>query len=121
MFAIIGGSGLAKLVRARDAAAPRHAHAIRRASGALTFGSMAAGVVFLARHGYGHTIAPHEVNYRANMWALKARRCDGVVAVATVGGIAPKLGPGALALPRPDHRLHLGPRAARTSRAPARR
>jgi len=28
-------------------------------------------VAFLARHGYGHTIPPHQVNYRANLWALK--------------------------------------------------
>ncbi|MGZ8982144.1 MAG: S-methyl-5'-thioinosine phosphorylase, partial [Burkholderiaceae bacterium] len=42
---------------------------------------------------------PHEINYRANIWALKEIKVDGVVSVATVGGIRPDLGPGVLALP----------------------
>jgi 5'-methylthioadenosine phosphorylase len=69
-------------------------------SGAMTFGRLAdADVVFLARHGYGHTLAPHEINYRANIWALKELKVDGVVAIATVGGIRADLGPGSLVLP----------------------
>ena len=43
--------------------------------------------VFLARHGHGHTIPPHRVNYRANLWALKQRGATAVLAVASVGGI----------------------------------
>src|SRR5690349_20131640 len=58
-------------------------------SGALTFGRIGGGdVVFLARHGYGHTIAPHEVNYRANLWALKDAGALEVSSVASVGAIA---------------------------------
>jgi len=57
-------------------------------------------VVFLARHGYGHTIAPHEVNYRANLWALKQAGADAVVSVASVGGIRNDLWPGMILLPR---------------------
>ena len=69
-------------------------------SGAMTFGELAgAEVVFLARHGYGHTLAPHEINYRANIWALKELKVDGVIAVATVGGIHPDCVPGSLVLP----------------------
>jgi 5'-methylthioadenosine phosphorylase len=69
-------------------------------SGALTFGRIAGGdVVFLARHGYGHTIAPHEVNYRANLWALKDAGASAVVSVASVGGIGKDMGPGRLAVP----------------------
>jgi 5'-methylthioadenosine phosphorylase len=56
-------------------------------------------VIFLARHGYGHTIPPHEVNYRANLWALKEHGVDRVVSVATVGGIHPELIPGILVVP----------------------
>ena len=42
------------------------------ASGAISFGLMSGHeVAFLPRHGYGHTLAPHEINYRANIWALK--------------------------------------------------
>ena len=72
MLAIIGGSGLTQLgnmgsTRRKVARTP-----YGEPSGALTFGRIGScEVVFLARHGYGHTIAPHEVNYRANLWALK--------------------------------------------------
>jgi 5'-methylthioadenosine phosphorylase len=55
--------------------------------------------VFLARHGYGHTIPPHEVNYRANIWALHSEGVTRVVSVASVGGIRSDLPPGALAIP----------------------
>ena len=100
MYAIIGGSGLAKL-----SALDRPRRMVMRTrygepSGALTFGYLAGHeVVFLARHGYGHTIAPHDINYRANVWALKDLKVEGVVAVATVGAIRDDIGPGALVLP----------------------
>ena len=69
-------------------------------SGPLTFGHMGdKRVVFLARHGYGHTIPPHEVNYRANLWALHSLNLTRVVAVASVGGIRADLTPGTLAIP----------------------
>ena len=100
MYAIIGGSGLAKL-----AALERTRRQVMRTpygepSGALTFGTLGGvEVVFLARHGYGHTIAPHEINYRANIWALKTLAVQGVLAVATVGGVREAFGPGVLAVP----------------------
>jgi 5'-methylthioadenosine phosphorylase len=53
---------------------------------------------FLARHGHGHTIPPHRVNYRANLWALKEKGARAVVAVASVGGIC-DCQPGDLVLP----------------------
>jgi 5'-methylthioadenosine phosphorylase len=69
-------------------------------SGALTFGRIGArDVMFLARHGYGHTIAPHQVNYRANLWALKESGALEVVSVASVGSIRKDLWPGVLVLP----------------------
>lgn len=100
MYAIIGGSGLAKLTALE---APRR-QVMRtpfgEPSGALTFGRLAgADVVFLARHGYGHTLAPHEVNYRANIWALKELKAEAIISVATVGGIREDLGPGMLVVP----------------------
>jgi len=100
MFAIIGGSGLAKLSTLE---APRR-QVMRtpygEPSGALTFGRVAgAEVVFLARHGYGHTLAPHEINYRANLWALRELKVEGVMSVATVGGIRSDMGPGTLVVP----------------------
>lgn len=100
MLAIIGGSGLSKL----SSLDVDHREVVRtpygEPSGALLFGRISEHpVVFLARHGYGHTIPPHKVNYRANMWALKNAGVDGVVSVASVGGIRADMVPGALATP----------------------
>jgi len=100
LLAIIGGSGLTQLgsleVTQRKVARTPYGEP----SGALTFGRIArCDVVFLARHGYGHTIAPHEVNYRANVWALKDAGATEVVSVASVGGIRDDMAPGVLALP----------------------
>ena len=100
MLAIIGGSGLSQLSSMADMRPKVVRTPYGEPSGALTFGSIRGkDVVFLARHGYGHTIAPHEVNYRANLWALKEEKVAGVVSVASVGGIRKDLGPGTLLLP----------------------
>ncbi|MFT3804082.1 MAG: S-methyl-5'-thioinosine phosphorylase [Burkholderiaceae bacterium] len=100
MIAIIGGSGLARLA----GLANQRREVVRTPygdpSGPLTFGELEhVPIVFLARHGYGHTIAPHEINYRANVWALKRAGVDGIVSVATVGGIRADFGPGVLVVP----------------------
>jgi 5'-methylthioadenosine phosphorylase len=100
MLGIIGGTGLTQLANLQIT----HRRVARtpygEPSGALTFGRLCdQEVVFLARHGYGHTIPPHEVNYRANLWALKDHGVDRIVSVATVGGIQPELIPGTLVIP----------------------
>lgn len=100
MLAIIGGSGLTNL----PGLSITHRQVIRtpygEPSGPLTFGDLDGHpVVFLARHGHGHTIPPHLVNYRANIWALHAQKVSHVVSVATVGGINPDFPPGYLAVP----------------------
>jgi 5'-methylthioadenosine phosphorylase len=53
----------------------------------------------MARHGDGHSIAPHQVNYRANLWALKEKGAREIVSVAAVGGIRGDLGPGTIVVP----------------------
>jgi len=101
MLAIIGGSGLTQLSNLDIS----HREVVRtpygEPSGAVTFGRIGCqDVVFLARHGYGHTIPPHLVNYRANMWALaKGAGATAIVSVASVGGIRTDLGPGVVAIP----------------------
>jgi len=100
MFAIIGGSGLAKLSALESPRRRVMRTPYGEPSGALTFGRLAGSeVVFLARHGYGHTIAPHEINYRANMWLLRELGVDGIFALASVGGIHEDLAPGTLVIP----------------------
>lgn len=100
MLGIIGGSGLNRIA---ELEAPRRvamATPYGEPSAALTIGRLhGTEVVFLARHGDGHTIAPHRINYRANIWALHAQGVREVIAVATVGGICDALGPGALLVP----------------------
>lgn len=100
MLAIIGGTGLARLGGLQDARREIVRTPYGDPSCALTFGNIdGAPIVFLARHGYGHTIAPHEINYRANIWALQEVGVERVIAVATVGGIRGDCAPGALVVP----------------------
>ncbi|MET8359507.1 S-methyl-5'-thioadenosine phosphorylase [Micromonospora sp. NPDC005171] len=69
-------------------------------SDALSVGSLAGRpVVFLPRHGRRHTLPPHRINYRANLWALRARGVRQVLAPGAVGGLRPELGPGTLVVP----------------------
>lgn len=100
MLAIIGGTGLTRL----PGLTIDHRQVMRtpygEPSGPLTFGCLDGHpVLFLARHGHGHTIPPHLVNYRANIWSLAEQKVTHVVSVATVGGIDARLGPGALCVP----------------------
>jgi len=100
MLAIIGGSGLTQLSSLEVGRRKLARTPYGEPSGALTYGRIGStDVVFLARHGYGHTIAPHEVNYRANLWALKDAGASEVVSVASVGGIRKDVWPGTLLLP----------------------
>jgi 5'-methylthioadenosine phosphorylase len=100
MLAIIGGSGLTKLANLEVGRRKVSRTPYGDPSGALTFGRIGSeDVLFLARHGYGHTIAPHEVNYRANLWALKHAGAGAVVSVASVGGIRNDIWPGTIVLP----------------------
>jgi 5'-deoxy-5'-methylthioadenosine phosphorylase len=100
MLAIIGGSGLTQL---SNLDVSRH-QVVRtpygEPSGALTFGKICdQSAIFLARHGYGHRIPPHMVNYRANIWALREHGASGIVSVASVGGIRADLKPGEIVVP----------------------
>jgi 5'-deoxy-5'-methylthioadenosine phosphorylase len=99
MLAIIGGTGLTRLSTLQVAHREVARTPYGEPSSALLFGQIAGrDAVFLARHGYGHTIPPHRVNYRANLSALKTCGATAVVAVASVGGIAAHA-PGAIVLP----------------------
>jgi len=100
LLGIIGGTGLTQLSNLEVTRRQVVRTPYGDPSGALTFGKLnRREVVFIARHGYGHTIPPHEVNYRANIWALNAAGVERVVSVASVGGIRSDLPPGTLAIP----------------------
>ena len=100
MLAVIGGSGLSQLANLDVS----HREVLRtpygEPSGAVTFGQIGGRpVAFLARHGYGHTIPPHEVNYRANVWGLQQCGAKAIVSVASVGSIRADLKPGDIVVP----------------------
>jgi 5'-methylthioadenosine phosphorylase len=100
MLAIIGGTGLTQLTNLKIT----HRQVMRtpygEPSGPITFGTINRHeVMFIARHGYGHTIPPHEVNYRANLWALRDQGAQRVIAATSVGGIRSDLVPGTVAVP----------------------
>ena len=100
MLAIIGGSGLTQLANLEVVRREVMRTPYGDPSGAITHGTIGgAAVAFLARHGYGHTIPPHKVNYRANLWALSQLDVKYIVSVASVGGIRADLGPGTIAVP----------------------
>lgn len=99
-LAIIGGTGLTTLknleIKKREVMRTPYGEP----SGPLVHGQLCnKDVVFLPRHGQGHTIPPHMVNFRANIWALKETGVDSVIAVAAVGGIEAGLKPTMLAFP----------------------
>lgn len=100
MLAIIGGSGLAELSTLTETRRIAARTAFGEPSGPLTLGRIGKSeVLFLARHGDAHSIPPHQVNYRANVQALKDAGATQITAVATVGGIRAEFGPGALVVP----------------------
>lgn len=99
-LALIGGTGLYRLPGFEQV--ERHAldTPYGAPSDALVVGRVGkARVAFLARHGESHTIPPHRVNYRANIWALHRIGARRVIGVNAVGGIRDDMSPRALALP----------------------
>lgn len=100
MLAIIGGSGLPQLSNLSELRRVVVHTPYGEPSSALTYGAIrGVEVIFVARHGDGHTIPPHAINYRANIWALYQQGVKDVVAIASVGGIRPDLAPGTLVIP----------------------
>ena len=99
-LAIIGGTGLYELAELRDVEAHQPVTRYGAPSGPVRIGTLDGHrVAFLARHGEGHSVPPHQVNYRANLMALQALGARRVLALNTVGGITERFGPRALACP----------------------
>jgi len=100
VLAVIGGSGVYALDDLRSESSGRVETPYGRTSGAITIGEMdGRAVAFIARHGEDHSVAPHLVNYRANIEALRQCGATRVLAICTVGSIDPALLPGTFAVP----------------------
>lgn len=96
MLAIIGGTGYYSLLREGE-----------RIDIDTPYGGASVAVgkvgnkkaVFLPRHGYKHEIPPHRVNYRANIYAIKACKAKRIISINSAGSLSPKLPPGTIVLP----------------------
>ena len=100
MLAIIGGTGLYDLAGMETLERIDGDTPFGAASGPVARGRVGASpVLFLARHGAGHRLLPHEVNYRANIFALKRAGATAVLGVSAVGSLAEQIAPGDLAMP----------------------
>jgi 5'-methylthioinosine phosphorylase len=99
-LAVIGGSGLYQFPGLENASRRAMDTPYGPASGEVVLGDFAGKrLAFLARHGESHTLAPHRVNYRANLWALHALGARRVIGINAVGGIRADMGPRVLVVP----------------------
>ena len=99
-LAIIGGTGVYALGELADVETRQPDTSYGAPSGPIRIGTLEGKrVAFLARHGEGHALPPHKINYRANLAALKALGATRVLALNTVGGISERFGPRVLACP----------------------
>jgi 5'-methylthioinosine phosphorylase len=99
-LALIGGTGLYKFPGLQNAERAAVDTPYGHPSDAIVIGTVGASrIAFLARHGESHTIPPHRVNYRANLWALHHLGARRVLGVNAVGGIRHDMGPRVLAVP----------------------
>ena len=100
VYAIIGGTGLTELPGlVLDQAVPMETPYGAPSADVLRGTYAGRDVLFLARHGHPHRIPPHQVNYRANLWALRQAGAQAIIAVNAVGGIHPAMGAGHLCVP----------------------
>ncbi len=99
-LAVIGGTGVYKLADLQDVDTREIDTGFGKPSGPVRIGMLLGQrVAFLARHGEGHSVPPHLINYRANLAALKQIGAKRVLALNTVGGINADFGPRVLACP----------------------
>jgi 5'-methylthioinosine phosphorylase len=100
VLAVIGGTSVYDLPGLEDARPREVDTPYGKPSAPVVLGQLGGQpIAFLARHGKGHAVAPHRVNYRANVWALHALGARRVLAINTVGGITARMVPGALVMP----------------------
>jgi len=100
MLAIIGGTGIYDLPGMAIDERIEEPTPFGDPSGAIVRGRLGGQpLLFLARHGSGHRLLPHEVNYRANIYALKRAGATQILGFSAVGSLAEHIAPGDLAMP----------------------
>ncbi len=100
MLAIVGGTGLYELPGLEITQRIHATTPFGAPSGEILRGRIGSNeLLFLARHGAGHRLLPHEVNYRANIFALKQAGATMLLGFSAVGSLALELKPGDLAMP----------------------
>jgi 5'-methylthioadenosine phosphorylase len=99
-FAVIGGSGLYSMPGLSDTEAHDLDTPFGRPSAPIISGTLEGQrIAFLARHGVGHHISPSEVNYRANIYALKALGVERIVSISACGSLREEFAPGHIVIP----------------------
>jgi len=99
-LALIGGTGLYEFPGLTEKRIEHVATPFGEPSDDIVVGRIGAhAVAFLARHGREHTLAPHRVNYRANVWALHTLGARRLIGINAVGGIRADMGPRAIVVP----------------------
>ena len=99
-LAIIGGTGLYQIAALENVETREGDTVYGEPSAPVRIGYLAGKkIAFMARHGEGHSVAPHKVNYRANMRCLKDLGITKVLAINAVGGITDNFGPRVVAVP----------------------
>ncbi len=97
---VIGGSGLYQMPGIEDAREVRMRTPFGAPSDALMVGTVdGVGVAFLPRHGRGHRLLPSEINYCANVYALKSLGCEFLLSVSAVGSLRAEIRPGDVVVP----------------------
>ena len=100
ILGVIGGSGLYDFAALQNIELVNPETPFGPPSAPIAVGTLSGKkVAFLARHGIGHTISPTEVNYRANIYALKSLGVKRVVSISACGSLREDFAPGHIVIP----------------------
>ena len=100
VLAVIGGSGLYDMAGLADTQAVEMDTPFGKPSAPIITGVLDGfPVAFLARHGIGHHLSPTEVNYRANIYALKALGVERILSISACGSLKAEYAPGEIVIP----------------------
>jgi 5'-methylthioadenosine phosphorylase len=100
VLGVIGGSGLYRIEALKDTETKEIETPFGKPSSPVVIGTLGGKrVAFLARHGIGHFISPTEVNYRANIYALKSLGISQVISISACGSLREDYAPGHIVIP----------------------